>query len=216
MPIQLKPPPKPASPGELTYLAEHLRDAGIRNASYEQLLAPALPLYQNSHLAVDPGLTEAEVVAIYEYTTDAGFIERFNALMRDDLPAAMEVHGGFINVLGNALAKLPSYEGQVWRGSGILPPPLMGTLTTAGDIFCPGYFWSTAHDPRGLEEYPDVILFDIQSRMGKNIAWLSAKGKDYEVLFPPAAAFRVTYSRRLAFRKWRIWLTDLGQPHKEA
>ena len=189
--------------------------ASIRNATYEQLLAPALPLYQNSHLAVDPGLTEAEVVAIYEYTTDAGFIEKFNALMRDDPQAAMAMHNGFITVLGSALAKLPPYPGQVWRGSGILPPPLMETFKQVGATYRPGYFWSTAHNRRGLKDYRKEILFDIQSSIGKNISWLSAKGDDYEVLFPPDAAFRVDYFKRLAAGRWRVWLTDLGQPDKE-
>ena len=119
-------------------------------------------------------------------------------------------------VLGSALAKLPPHPGQVWRGSGILPPEVMELLTREGDTFRPGYFWSTAYDLRGLGEYPKEIVFDIQSQIGKNIAWLSAKGEDYEVLFPPHAAFRVVkVNERDDGDKWDIKLTDLGKPDKE-
>ena len=215
MPIQQMPPPGPTNLGEAAYFAEHRRRAGGRSAAYGQLLAPALPLYRNHLLRIDPdpgpGLTQPEIVAIYEYTTDADFIEKFNALMRDDPRAATAMHGGFITVLGNGLAKLPPHPGQVWRGSGILPPYIMGTLRTVGTTFRPGYFWSTAHARRGLEEYPREIVFDIQSKIGKNIAWLSAKGRDYEVLFPPHAAFRVEKAnRRPTDGVWEIKLTDLG------
>ena len=219
MPIQQMPPAGPTSLGEAAYFAEHRRRAGGRSATYGELLAPALPLYRNHLLRIDPdpgpGLTQPEIVAIYEYTTDADFIEKFNALMRDDPRAATAMHGGFITVLRSALTKLPPYEGQVWRGSNILPPEVMELLTQERDTFRPGYFWSTAYDRRGLEEYADDIVFDIQSQTGKNIAWMSAKGEDYEVLFPPGAAFRVLNADEIAPGKWAIKLADLGLPFKE-
>ena len=65
------------------------------------------------------------------------------------------------------------------------------------------------------EEYSDEIVFDIQSKIGKNIARMSAKGRDYEVLFPLEAAFRVGVADKRLDGKWTIQLTDLGLPEEE-
>ena len=217
MPTRYQPPARsePLAPHEAVYAAEHRKRPGSRNASLEQLCTLARD-QRPTHPSPDgANLSDAELAAIYEYTTDADFIAEFNALMRDDLRAAMEAHGGFIGTLGSALAKLPPYPGQVWRGSGILSPPEMETLMQEGAIFRPGYFWSTAHDRRGLEEYSDEIVFDIRSKIGKNISQMSAKGRDYEVLFPPDAAFRVEKVNARDAGKWAIQLTDLGRPDEE-
>ena len=89
----------------------------------------------------------------------------------------------------------------------------MDRLKQEGAIYTPGYFWSTASDRRGLKGYSEEIVFDIQSRIGKNIAQMSAKKKDYEVLFPLGAAFRVGDAQRDSKDgRWTILLTDLGPP----
>ena len=210
-------PPRPGQglPGhERAYLAELREEAGARNAGFDELRTQALARFRSSQTP-DHGLTEAEKVAIYEYTTDEQFIAAFNELLREAPHVAMDMHGGFIATLSAALDKLPSYAGQVWRGSGPLPQAVMDRLKQKGAIYTPGYFWSTASDRRGLEDYQDEIVFDIQARIGKNIARMSAKEKDYEVLFPLGAAFRVNRTRQLRNGKWRVRLTDLGQPTED-
>ena len=207
------PPPKPAALCEAIYQVELGRRAVARNATFAQLLAQAEARKSKNQRDKDPGLSKAELVAIYEYTTDEDFITGFNRLTREDPRAAMEVHGGFIDVLRKALDKLEPYKGQVWRGSGVLSDPEMAIITTEGATFRPGYFWSTATDPKGLKGHADRIVFDIRSQTGKNIAWLSAKENEYEALFAPNAAFRVERANQNPLNgHWAVRLTDLGRP----
>ena len=84
-----------------------------------------------------------------------------------------------------------------------------------GAIYTPGYFWSTASDRRGLKDYPDEIVFDIQSRIGKNIAQMSAKEEGYEVLFPLGAAFRVETADQLTDGTWEVRLANAGKADEE-
>ena len=210
-------PPGPGQglPGhELAYLAELKEKAGARSAGFARLHARALARFRSSQTP-DHGLTEAEKVAIYEYTTDEQFIAAFNGLLREAPHVAMDMHGGFIATLSAALNKLPSHTGRVWRGSGLLPQAVMDKLIQKGTIYSPGYFWSTASDKRGLKGYPEEIVFDIQSRIGKNVARMSAKEKDYEVLFPLGAAFRVEAADLLANGTWEIRLANVGKANEE-
>ena len=226
MPKRIKPPappdaslapqqlPEPTALSEAIYRAEHRRRAIARNATFAQLLAEVEARQRKTPLAEDLRLSKTELVAIYEYTTDSQFISDFNQLTRESPQAADDLHGGFIAVLRNALAKLDSYKGQVWRGSGLLLSE-MPTLTTKGAIWSPRQFWSTAWDIRGIEDYKDDIVFDIQSKTGKNVSQMSAKENDYEVLFLPEAVFRVDEFKEREAGKWSVWLTDLGEPDKE-
>ena len=209
------PPTKRAALSEAIYEAEHRQRLVARNATFAQLLARAEARQRRNPLEKDPGLRKAELVAIYEYTTDSRFIRDFNRLTRDAPLAARVLHRGFITVLRSALNKLDPYEGQVWRGSGTLPSEI-DSLTTQGAIWSPRQFWSTAWKIEGTKDYADDIVFDIQSKTGKNVSQLSAKDNDFEVLFLPETVFRVAEANKdPETGKWKIMLTDLGVPDQE-
>ena len=171
--------------------------------------------WRESGVPDDLGLSEAEKIAIFEYTTDNAFIKEFNRASRDDFGAALETYGGFIATLQSGLSKLKPYQNRVWRGSDPLPPQVMATLTTKGATWSPGQFWSSAWDKKGLARHPKAIVFDIQSKTGKNISDMSANQDEYEVLFQPDARFRVKDYEEVAPGKWEIELTDLGRPDEE-
>ena len=216
--IGLKAPPKNARPvpyltpsdHEALYRAEHSRHTGhTRNATFAQLQAQALATCELNQVPERHLLTKAEMTAIYEYTTDSDFIIAVNTLLRERPAEAQRLHQGFFATLQAATAKLPNHQGQVWRGSRLLSDEDMERHTKRGSIVRPGYPWSTTYDREALKDYPDEMVFDIACKTGKNIAKMSAKPSECEVLFPASAAFRVARAN-LEARQWAIRLVEVA------
>ena len=204
-------PGKAAFNREADYIAEHRRynDKHPRNDTYEKLLDSALEKHRANNLP-DFHLSEAEKVAIYEYTTDNDFIAHFNHLQRSAPKQTLNEYGGFIATLNSALNKLPPHKGQVWRGSGLLPEEVMDELKE-GRLYTPRYFWSSSLDKKlAAKGYDAEILFDIKSKNGKNIQLMSAKPHEEEVLFAADAVFRVE-SKKWDDEEgwWEIKLTEI-------
>ncbi|HET8898097.1 MAG TPA: phage minor head protein [Rhodanobacteraceae bacterium] len=177
-----------------------IRDAfaSERAADLHAPYDPALPISR--------GLQQA--IAVY---TD-GY---FNAVNRQLRGAALSPQmQRYVEVLDAGLAGLPAAPGRVWRTVTIAKAdvdtflrPYFDAFADAGTVEWPAYS-STSH---AGAVYDSNVVFEIQSRSGRNIAGLSFHPQEAETLLPRGARFRVVGEPELRGGKWYIELQELTE-----
>ncbi|WP_067567634.1 ADP-ribosyltransferase [Nocardia acidivorans] len=126
-------------------------------------------------------LTDADLRALEDYT-GMGFQKLNEVLRNGTADAAQQAR---IKAIEDALAKLPDYNGVVYRGTN-LPADVLSTYQK-GEVVTEDAFTSTTSRADGT--FPGDVEFEIVSKTGKNIDPYSlAQGED-EVLFPPGSNF---------------------------
>ncbi|MBI5497836.1 MAG: LysM peptidoglycan-binding domain-containing protein [Deltaproteobacteria bacterium] len=136
-----------------------------------------------------------EARAIHAYTM-SGFKELNRALRSTD-PAAIREHLPYVAALNRGLSRLPAYQGRVLRGLQLDNPAALVAQYRAhmaeGVPVVHHDFLSTtsaASAPTTLGRRN--VVYDIQSRTGRDISALSYFGRaESEVLFAHGTAFRV-------------------------
>lgn len=129
-------------------------------------------------------LLKEEVMAIYSYTTN-DIYKKLNQTLRRGLKADKEKYGPMVDIINNAIEKLPEFTGNVVRfekkGSvnswqpGKIKTFKAYTSSSKKKDFC----WS------------GNTKLKIKSKTGRYIGMMSAFANEQEVLFPPRTQFKV-------------------------
>src|SRR5262249_5579979 len=135
------------------------------------------------------GLSPGEIVAIYNYTTDD--FSKINQWCRDPnsiKPETREKYKKKVEVTKQALANLPPYQGgMTMRGEIPWDEDKHKEVCLVGRTFAIPMFWST-----GVKmSLGAPIQISVFGKTGKDIAAMSAKAQETEVLFAPGTKFKV-------------------------
>jgi hypothetical protein len=167
------------------------------------------------HLAGDAlALSEYERIAVYTWTKDTdgeAWFRRINRAMRGEVSDSVEV-GKILplaNALQSGLAKLPPFEGVVYRGvrkSGFAGyDEHLAQFNTGDDVILLGF--SAASIERDAMFVGDLTLV-LRSLAGKEITGLSAHPKEREVLFSQDSLFAVKRVVSQAGGKVEAWASQ--------
>lgn len=142
--------------------------------------------------SAQPGdeVTPEDRAALADYTRTAN-LKINRALWRDGADAPVSVWQS-ADALSTALAKLPDYTGEVYRGLRRTPEQLLAAARRylPGNVVTEdGYVSSTAD--RGTA-FPGELRFEIVSKTGKLLGDYSATAGEQEVLFDQGTQFKVT------------------------
>jgi len=150
-------------------------------------------------------LSPGDVVALHNYTTpDYSGMNRalFQDYKNDNTGEYKKKNDATIQ----ALKKLPSYEGgMTMRGEWLWPDNAHEKVYYLGSTFSIKAFWST-----GVKMCFDYtpIQISVFGKSGKDIAGVSDKPNETEVLFPPGTTFKVTaYREEGEKRDLKIFVT---------
>ncbi|MDP2830185.1 MAG: phage minor head protein [Sulfuricellaceae bacterium] len=136
------------------------------------------------------GLSDAELVALHLYTTDSTFAHYLwinRALRGVETIEQTAFTQPAIEMINAALAKLPPYIGKVKRGTSWMPPDSLEKFVT-GKTVTLEEFISTGE----TKGFKGNYQFEIQSKTGRRISFVSNKPKEKEVLMPSGLSYRVT------------------------
>ena len=141
--------------------------------------------------------TEDELAAIRTYTYENGRNFRdMNKLLRngaieDDAESEPEIRQ-CIDKAVEGLAKMPTYQGDVYRSILLNPDDLDVLLSNykSGTTVIDPAFSSTSATPEGAFEDGNVN-FEIKSKTGVYVAPISAIPQEHEVLFKPNTKFKI-------------------------
>jgi hypothetical protein len=138
-----------------------------------------------------PTAAMKKIIAEYTVSQEEGQIyHQLNQQMRGgELTPAMEKRAA---AMREALAALPDARGTFWRKTGELPTDFLARYKT-GETVIERFFISTSKN-KNLKWKRNDIRWRIDSLTGKNIAAISTKPDQEEVLFPTNRVFRVLYS----------------------
>ena len=151
-----------------------------RYASYEAEVTKAIELHPE--LA---GVPIAELIAIRGYTSEDYW--KLNQALRSGDPAAQAKYDTYVVAAAAGLAKMPAFQGTVFRGSK-LPPDILANYQV-GKTVTEHAFTSTAAAPTAA--FDGNAKFVIQSKTGVDVAKLSVYAHEQEVLFRPGTQFKV-------------------------
>jgi SPP1 gp7 family putative phage head morphogenesis protein len=141
------------------------------------------------------GLSQAEKVAVHAYTTGDKYYERLNAAMRSGSAERIAAVAPMANVLDNALAKLPIYEGPVlFRVTDL--PEAVAKKVRAGNVYADPAFMSASKTDMGTTFGNDYRFTIVASQKGREIAGFSAYSHEQEVIFPRGTKFDITEARK--------------------
>ncbi len=161
------------------------------NDFVEQELQWALENYQKLKPNADLSpLTVQEAVLLYEYTKDA--YNRLNRGIRQQSTDAYILE--YETHLNAVLAKLPDYEGLVFRGANVSPERLIKYTTALenDEILQENCFLSTTTEEHIALDFSNTnTVFHIYSLRGKKVVKFSREQAEAEVLFSSKASFRV-------------------------
>jgi len=135
-------------------------------------------------------MTGKDLTALRDYTSPSQH-EALNMALRESGAAAPAAVLQQADDLSSALAKIPPYAGEVYRGVSLGD----GDLTTAvsrylvGNVITERAFTSATTD-RGLA-FPGALRFEIISKDGKPIGDYSAAVLEQEIMFDQNTQFRV-------------------------
>jgi len=135
-------------------------------------------------------MTGKDLVALRDYTSPASH-ENLNLALREDGAAADPAMLQKADALSAALAKIPPYEGEVYRGVNIDQVDLAEAIQRyfIGNVITERSFISATLD-RGLA-FPGRLRFEIISKAGRPIADYSLAAGEQEILFDHGTQFRV-------------------------
>lgn len=140
---------------------------------------------------VQNGLDTFEKTLIYHYT-NSGYLSINRAYRKKRTLKAGKL-------LQKVLTKLPNYQGQVYRATGLTKKQIIlyrNSISKNIPITEPAFI-STSISPLTVRLYPRWnVRFHIISKHGKNIEDMSRLGlheelNEKEVLFPPGCSFRI-------------------------
>jgi hypothetical protein len=149
------------------------------------------------------GITDEQMVAIQGYSSQ-DYLAVNKALRQPDAdPARTAQLAGYINAVRSGLDNLPSYEGEVFRGTA-MSQRIWGMWERAhaeGTTVSDAAFSSSSKDEGVAEDFlastrdPSKVpvYCRIQSRTGKQIEFLSRTANEAEVLFNAGAQFKIIY-----------------------
>lgn len=139
----------------------------------------------------EPRLSLAEKVAVIYYTTNEGY-RAMNRNLREVAVGRGSMSDPLFRIaklIDGALARLPRYEGQVFRGiqraTGNLRPRIEG-LRPGDTVAFRGFTSTSASKPFG-----GPILIRITTRSGRRISHISANPQEDEVLIGRGLQFKV-------------------------
>jgi hypothetical protein len=148
-------------------------------------------------------LTNEQLAAIQGYTSQD--YKSINAVMRNPNadPAKTARLAGYISAISSGLAALPSYEGEVYRGTAMSQRVWSDweRAYAAGTPVSDAAFSSSSKSEAVAEDFLDQTRADgkvsvfckIQSRSGKQVEFLSKTANEVEVLFRGGAKFKIVY-----------------------
>ncbi|WP_156687873.1 WXG100-like domain-containing protein [Mycobacterium sp. Marseille-P9652] len=145
------------------------------------------PDESNSHSEISPDLTAKDLSALADYT-GTGYEDLNDALRSNKLDASQHARA---EALGQALNKLPPYEGPVVRGTN-LPPEVLAQYRP-GEFVIEKGFLSTTTDPSVAQSdaFAGNVEFRITSFTGREVAAFSVLPEEQEVLFAAHTRFFV-------------------------
>ena len=136
------------------------------------------------HAALAKALSDTELLAVVGYT--GGDFQIINSSLWRQSKRDLTTLKPYIGALSSALAKLPSYQGTVYRITYMRDRHALDP----GRVVTPQGFTSTSMPGGGSMVSGDVKLI-IQSKTGKRIDYFSDAPYESEVLFAPGARFKV-------------------------
>jgi hypothetical protein len=136
-------------------------------------------------------IPDHELVALFLYT-DYHY-RRWNLALRENDSEKLQEYAGKIKAADSALAALPSHEGWVERGTGILDDAVLAQYQP-GKIVTEQAFTSASAGQGNQGGFTGgATVFRIKSKTGKRIDKLAKRGEnETEVLFRPGTRFVVT------------------------
>jgi hypothetical protein len=126
-----------------------------------------------------------DLVAVRGYTSSD--YDMLNKALRSSDPAELARLNAYIRAAESGLSQLPSYRGNVFRGTNLRPE--IAARYIPGQIVREEAFFSTSSSPKGA--FPGNTQFSVFSRNGKPVDFLSELPHEKEVLFPPGTQFKV-------------------------
>jgi hypothetical protein len=126
-----------------------------------------------------------DLVAVRGYTS-SDYAE-INRALRSGDPAELKRLDAYIKAAESGLNQLPSYRGEVFRGTDL--PPEVASKYKAGEVVTEDAFTSTSAEFG--REFSGNTQFIIESQNGKRIDYLSEFPSETEVLFAPNSQFKV-------------------------
>ncbi len=162
-----------------------------------QVIAETLPAL------ADGGITDEQMVAIQGYTSQ-DYLAVNQVLRQPDAdPAQTAKLAGYVAAVRAGLDNLPSYEGEVYRGTAMSERiwGLWQAAHAAGGTVSDAAFASSSKDEQVAEDFlartrdPDKVpvFCRILSRTGKQVEFLSRTANEAEVLFNTGAKFKIVY-----------------------
>lgn len=167
-----------------------LKEFGVKSEIYKR--------HFNQKKNIDSVLSEDEKIAIYAYTLD--LYKVVNSSLRKDRD---KKYSGYINLLKEALNKLPKAPGVVRRGT-TLPPEVLSTYKKGG-VISDKAFLSTTDKlfPKGKHH------MTIKSLSGRDISQYSMNTDEGEILFLPNTQFKVLAVQNLENGETQIDLEEV-------
>jgi hypothetical protein len=150
------------------------------------------------------GITNDQMVAIQGYTSQ-DYLAVNQVLRQPDAdPAQTAKLAGYVESIRGGLNNLPSYEGEVFRGTA-MSQRIWGMWQAAhaeGNTVSDAAFSSSSKDEQVAEDFLAKTRGDaakvpvfcrILSRSGKQVEFLSRTANEAEVLFNTGAQFKIIY-----------------------
>ena len=147
--------------------------------------------------AGQPGdtVTSRDLAAIRDYTATTGLADTLNAALRTERAAAPADMQLAADALTAAVAKLPVFAGEVYRGALLSDTELAAAARRylPGNVVTEDAFTSASAD-RGMA-FPGNLRFEIRSKAGRRLDDFSTVPDEREVLFDQGTQFRVVAAR---------------------
>ena len=147
--------------------------------------------------AAQPGdpVTSRDLAAIRDYTATTGLADTLNAALRTERAAAPADMQLAADALTAAVAKLPVFAGEVYRGALLSDTELAAAARRylPGNVVTEDAFTSASAD-RGMA-FPGNLRFEIRSKAGRRLDDFSTVPDEREVLFDQGTQFRVVAAR---------------------
>ncbi len=189
--------------GESTGLTAEQR-ADLGKQEFERMLKKAYEQVAVSGSRVDQ-LSPGEVVALHNYTTQDYELMNKQLILGYEGGLTGENYKKKIEAVTEALKKLPSYEGgMTLRGEWLWKKDGHKAIYFLGNTFAIKPLWST-----GVKMcFATPIQISVFGKGGKDVAAMSDKPNETEVLFPPGTKFKVTaYREEGKGRDFKIFMT---------
>ncbi|MCE7005718.1 ADP-ribosyltransferase domain-containing protein [Kibdelosporangium philippinense] len=129
-----------------------------------------------------------QLIALRGHTAHHTFDTVNNALRTNDIQT-LRHYDGYIRTVNSALNHLPPYQGLVSRVINTQHPALRASQYPMGAVITERGFLSTSQE--GASKFPGKVELRIHSLTGRDIAPISHRPNEREVLFPSGTQFKV-------------------------